>query len=80
MAKKKKRRQVERAKPRPNRVKMIRESDWYESRVVAPLYRRLRRAQLRGNHSLIDEIWGELEEARKQHRIFRDRNTFMKRP
>jgi hypothetical protein len=80
MAKKKKRRQVERVKPRPSRVKMIRESDWYESRVVAPLRRQLRRAQLRGNHSFIDDIWGELEEAQKQHRILRDRNTFRERP
>ncbi|PTM59021.1 hypothetical protein C8J48_1621 [Desmospora activa DSM 45169] len=52
----------------------------YESRVVAPLRRQLRRAQEAGHLQAIDEIWGELQDAQKQHRMLIDRGTFVERP
>lgn len=81
MAKKKKRRTNEQQPQKTVRKKKkIKESDLYERREVAPLRRQLRRAQQAGHLQVIDEVWEDLQDARKQHRRLIDRGTFVERP
>ncbi|MDR6224112.1 hypothetical protein [Desmospora profundinema] len=80
MVKKKKRNKSEQPKQKSNRRKRIKESDLYESRVVAPLRSQLRRAQQGGHLQVVDEIWGKLQDAQKHHRILIARGTFVERP
>ncbi|GGE29722.1 hypothetical protein GCM10011571_34880 [Marinithermofilum abyssi] len=81
MAKKKKKKRKDQVRQqRPARKKMIKESDWYYSREVAPLQRILRRAQHAGHGSVVDEVWPKLKEALWQHRRLIDRAHYIKRP
>ncbi|MFC4077147.1 hypothetical protein [Salinithrix halophila] len=70
----------ERQAQRPIRRKRIKESDLFYSQVVAPLRKELKRAQLSGNHSVIDQVWGKLKETLKHHRILIARATYIDRP
>ncbi|PTX64534.1 hypothetical protein C8P63_10227 [Melghirimyces profundicolus] len=81
MAKKKRRRSNRPKEPKiPPKRKMIKESDLYYSRVVAPLRRDLRRARRTGRLDLVDDLWKQVENALRQHRILLKRARFVVRP